>query len=139
VEELLKLTVEERILIYGLQPEEGSYELLSSFRLLEKHLRFSEEETRKYDIRNVSEPTPAIGTQPRMMVAFNKEVAEGYTKDIKIPARVSSYMSEKLSKMDEENKLLPQYVGLYERIYLGKKVDDGNVDTDKQSSSDNGK
>jgi len=137
MEALLKLTVEERILIYGLQPEAGSYELLASFRLMEKDLRFSEEETRKYDIQNIPEPTPPVGTQPRMMVAFNKEVAGDYTKEIKVPARISSYLAEKLSAMEEKEELTPQYVGLYERFYLGK-TNNGN-NSSKQGKSDNGK
>ena len=131
----MKLTVEDRILIYGLQPEKGNYELLSSFRLLEKNLRFNEEETRNYDIKNVPEPTPMPGVEPRMMVAFNKEVAEGYTKEIRIPARIRSYLTEKLEDLDSTEELTPQYVGLYEKFCLGKK--DGNADSTKQSKGDN--
>jgi hypothetical protein len=133
----LKLSVEDRILIYGLQPEKGSYELLSSFRLLEPNIRFSEEETRKYDIKHVEHPNPEPGKAPQMMVAFNKEVAEGYLKEVKIPARMSSYLSEVLTKKEEDSELTAQYMSLYERFCLGKtpstkeKVGkkDGNTDS----------
>jgi hypothetical protein len=133
MEGILKLSVEDRILIYGLQPEKGPYELLASFRLLEKDLRFTEEETRNYDIKNV----PAPDVPGKMMVAFNKEVARGHLKDIKMPARILSYLSEKLEEMDTEGELTFQLVEIYEKICLGKKEDGTNAG--KQSKSNNSK
>jgi hypothetical protein len=118
--------------VYSLQPQKGNFELLSSFRLLEPNIRFSEEETRNYDIKQMDG-----GPDGQMMVAFNKEVAEGYTKEVKVPARVLSYLVEKLEEMEAKGELTFQFMSLYERLVLGKK--ENGTDSSKQSKGDNGK
>ena len=129
----MKLTVEDRILIYGLQPEKGPYELLASFRIVEPEIRFTEKETREYDIKQMEGVNPE--GQKQMMVAFNKEVAEGYIKEVKLPARISSFIAETLSKKEEDGELTFQFLSLYERFCLGKK--DGNTNPTKQSKGNN--
>ena len=50
----MKLGIEDRIIIYGLFPPEGEYELLKAFREMEPLIKFTEEETRNYDIKQVA-------------------------------------------------------------------------------------
>jgi len=111
---------------------QGSFELLSAFKILEPKIKFTEEEIRKYDIKTTQNEVNGI---PMSMVSFNEEVAEGYFVDVKIPARIMSYMVEKLEEMDSNETLTFQYLSLYEKLCLGKK--DGNTDSSKQSEGDN--
>ena len=146
----MKLTVEERILVYGMQPQKGPYDLLAAFKTLEPRIRFNEEETRKYDIKQQEHEDPANPTGPNLMlIAFNKEVAEGHTREVKIPARCSSYLSEELSKKEEAGELTYQYISIYERFCLGKtpspprspdanQISFGKSDTDETIKEDNG-
>jgi hypothetical protein len=144
MEDILKLSVEDRILLYGLQPAKGPYELLASFRLLEPKIKFTEKETREYDIKQVPQVDPITG-EDRMAVAFNKEVAGDYTIDVQIPARMSSYISNLLEELDTKEELTFQYVSLYERFCLGKtgptlpidKVGKTNANINKQGKSTN--
>jgi len=138
MEKLLKLTLEERILMYSLQPEKGSFELLSAFKILENNIKFTESETRKYDIKTVKQPNPATG-QEQMMVAFNKEAAHGYTKDCKVPARMLSYYAEKLEELETKGELTFQFMGLYDRCVLGNepKEEKDGTDSSEQSEGDN--
>ena len=119
MEGLLKLGVEESILLYSLQPEKGSYELLDSFRKFESIIRFSEEETRNYDIKHIPTEQFDANGQPKMMVAFNKEVAGDYTKECKVPARMLSYLTKNLEDTETKEELTFQFLGLYERFVLG--------------------
>ena len=79
-------------------------------------LRFNEEETRQYDISQVNDD------KGQSHVTFNKEVAEGHTKECKIPPRALSYLSERLQEMSEKDGLTFQMLPLYERFCLNGNV-----------------
>ena len=127
----MKLSVLERILIYGMQPPQGKYDLLAAYKKLEPDLRFSEEETRKFDIKQVEHD--GKNGQKIGMVVFNQEVAEGHNKEVKIPARIMSYLAEELEKRDDEGTLTFQYLPLYEKFCLKVNKDDSS----KQGKSNN--
>ena len=120
----MKLTVEERILCYGLFPQQSSYELLKAFQALESELRFNEEETRQYDIAQVNDD------KGQSHVTFNKEVAAEQYKEIKMPALCLSYISDRLQDLSKDNQLTFTMIPLYERIVLN-----GNIS--KPSKGDN--
>ena len=129
----MKLGIEDRIIIYGLFPPEGEYELLKAFREMEPLIKFSEEETRNYDIKQV-----AI-EGGNNQITYNKEVADENTdgKEVKIPHRALSYCIDRLEKMSNDNKLTYQLMPIYEKLVLGKVKNVRN--TNKSSKSDNGK
>ena len=128
MEDLLKLTVEERILLFGLFPQQSDYETLVAFKKLEKELRFNEEESRKFDIDQVV-------VDGQQQVKFNKEVTTGYLVDIQVPHRALSYFSEKLSEMSDKKVLSYPHIQLYEKFVLGEV----NADTSKQGKGNNKK
>jgi len=126
--------------MYSLQPQKGSFELLSAFKILENNIKFTEDETRKYDIKTIKQPDPKTG-QEAMMVAFNKEAADGYRKECKVPARMLSYYAETLEDLETKGELTFQFMGLYDRFVLGNepKEEKNGTDSNKQSEGDNGK
>lgn len=115
MEDLLKLTVEDRILIYGLIPQESDYETLRDFKKLEDDLKFNEDETRRFDISQVKDETTGLAH-----VTFNKEVTEGHLKDVKLPARANAAIVERLHKLSNDKKLTYQYLPLYEKFCVGE-------------------
>lgn len=115
MEDLLKLTVEDRILIYGLIPQESDYETLRDFKKLEDELKFNEDETRRFDISQVKDEASGLAH-----VTFNKEVTEGHLKDINFPARANAAVVEKLHKLSNDKKLTYQYLPLYEKFCVGE-------------------
>ena len=113
MEECLKLTVEESIIILGLLPQETNYRLWKDIFKFEKDIKFTEDETRQFDI-----DAKQVGEQ--MNVTFNKEVTEGYFREVKIPMLVRAAITAELDKRSQENKLTRQYVTLYEKFCVGE-------------------
>ena len=112
MEECLKLTVEESIIILGLLPQETNYRLWKDIFKFEKDIKFTEDETRQFDI-----DAKQVGEQ--MNVTFNKEVTEGYFREVKIPMLVRAAITAELEKRSQENKLTRHYVTLYEKFCVG--------------------
>ena len=127
----MKLSIEDRILLFGLFPQKGNYELLLAFKELEPIVRFSEKETREFDINQTQDPASG-----QSHVSFNKEVADSVEeeslKDIKFPTRAHSYLVEKLQEMSDNGELTYQQMSLYKKIVLGKS------DVHKSSKSSKG-
>ena len=139
MEDILKFTIEDRIRLYGLLPEKGSYELLKAVKDFEPMIRFNEEETRRFDIKQQVDEATKISH-----VYYNREVAEaaaqdGESKEIKIPHALLSYMVDRLEKSSQEGELDYPMVEIYEKLVLGKeKVKENVRDASKSSKSNNG-
>ena len=99
--------------MYGMFPQQSSFEVLKAFQTLEKNLKFTEEETRQYDISQVNDE------KNQSHVTFNREVALAADPiEIKIPALALSYISDKLQDMSDKDQLTFTMIPLYERIVL---------------------
>ncbi len=109
-------SIEERILIYSLLPQQGDYLLLKECLAYQDTIRFTEEEVRNYDISHL------MTEDGRMQVTFNKEVAEGDPESIrsfKTPALLASHIAEQLGDLDRKKALTIQLLSLYEKFVLG--------------------
>lgn len=128
----MKLGIEDRIILYGLFPQEGEYELLKAFREMEPLIKFTEEETRNYDIKQVSVENG------NSQITYNKEVADENKdgKEVKVPHRALSHCIDRLEKMSSEGKLTYQLMPIYEKLVLGKIKNVRN--TNKSSKGNNG-
>jgi hypothetical protein len=120
MEGLLKFTIEDRIRLYSLLPEKGTYELLKAVKECEPNIRFDEEETRIFDIKQEVDPETNQG-----MVFYSKEVAvaaaeKGEYKEVKIPPQLLSYMVDKLEKLSQAGEMEFAFIDIYERLVLGK-------------------
>jgi HSP20 family molecular chaperone IbpA len=124
----LKLSIEDRILTYGLTPPKGDYELLKAFKQLENQIKFTEEETRNYDIKQEVDAKTGLS-----QVRFNKEVAdvEDSEIEVKIPPRALSFIVERLEKASNEGELIYQQMGIYEKFVLGVKPKEVQVKESK--------
>lgn len=54
----------------------------------------------------------------RSQVIYNKQVAEGYTKDVRIKPHAKSYLAQFLSDKSKDKKLTEQFLPLYEKFVV---------------------
>jgi len=112
--ERLKLTMLERITVSRFLPTKGNYELMkASEELAKPALTFTEEESRKYDVRH--EVDKKTGQQ---LVWFNKDASEGYESDIKLPPIVSACIAKQLKELSEKEELEPVMLSVYEKFVM---------------------
>lgn len=109
----MKLSVSDRILMYGLLPEKGNYKLLKEVvKFREGVLKFNRQESERFDIEQVQTP------EGYMQVKFNKEVADSHEIEVKIPILVKAAIVEKLKSMDKSNQLREDLLPLYEKFIV---------------------
>jgi hypothetical protein len=107
-----ELSVEERILLFGILPQESDYRSMLEIKDFRTLITFNEEETRNYDITVLESP------EGQMRVTFNKEAAVGHIKEYDISPRVAAVINEQLEKLDKERKVTDQLLGLFEKFLL---------------------
>lgn len=107
----MKLTVLERVLVSGLLPEKGSYDLLVAANKLKDELGFNEEEVRKYDISGRHRKEDG-----RYEVTFNVQATHGYEKDVKVNPTMLGYLETKLKEMSDNGDLEQSLISIYEKF-----------------------
>lgn len=143
----MKLTVLERIQVSRFFPQKGNYEILRAWEDFKPELNFGEEETRKFDIaaksldqdRLIQEISKTFGfnqegikkldeiieklgykniMKGQQVITFNADASFGYEKEVKIPAKVSSYLAKQLKDLSEKGELDSSLLVLYEKFVL---------------------
>jgi len=150
----LKLSIEERILLFSLLPRKSDYETLNEIIEARDALTFTEEETRKFDIttsfpsefrcsacstvfnnQNGIVPSALDGKyycpvcesgettllsedKSRQNIAFNKEVAGDYTKQITIKPRILAEIVGVLEETSKKKELTEQLLPIYKKLVL---------------------
>lgn len=108
----MTLTILERIMVVSMLPEKGSRRLVEAIEKFRNEIKFNEEETRNYDI------SQRVKEGGLVEIQFNQEVAEGYEKDIKVPPILSSFIAEKLKKMDKDEQVDNRFLSLFEKFVV---------------------
>jgi hypothetical protein len=85
---------------------------MAAFEKVKPKIRFTEEETRKFDIEQ------KVLNPQQVQVQYNKEVGEEYYVDIKIPSNLMGYIVGRLKKMSEEKKITENFLTLYEKFVV---------------------
>lgn len=109
----MKLTIHESLLTLGLLPVKGGYDILKACLELKKNIAFTEEETRKYDIRVVEQEKDG-----RQYINFNKEISEKYLREVKVPTVAKEYIKSKLVELSEAGELDEGQLSLYEKFVI---------------------
>ena len=102
----MKLNLIERFTILNLLPKETNFATLKIVRELQKVLSTSEEEFKKYEIKQVEDKIT-------WNVKGNEEV------EIKIGEKATDIIVEELKKLDNEKKLTKQHLSVYDKFIGG--------------------
>ena len=97
------LSVEERILILSILPNEGSFSTLKVLTQLRMGLSFTEEELKKWEIKD--EPTAG-----RISWETDGEA------ELPIGEKATDIIVDSLKRLDKEKKLPVQAMGIYEKF-----------------------
>ena len=109
----MKLTLPERVSLLAVLPVEGNIVTLRIVRELQNQLGFSEEEIRRYGIKN---NTRSDGTT---FISWNPDMAKE-EKDIEIGEAAKGVIVNQLKKLDAQGKLHISMMPLYEKFVEGK-------------------
>lgn len=103
----MELTIDERLTLMLLLPNEGKYNMLKLLRVLREELSFTDEEHKQLEIRNENN-----------RVIWNLEKSKGYVKDIHVGEILSDIIRDKLQKLETEGKLMEVQMSLYEKFVV---------------------
>ena len=107
----MKLNVLERLLALSVLPEEGDFVTLKVIRRGKMELSFSEDELKKYKVKNVEVETPDGKKQNTQWDSSVEQETE-----IKLGSKVISLVSEGLEKLNKDKKLKEEHYTLYEKF-----------------------
>ena len=99
----MKLSIKDRIVLHNILPSEGSFVTLKIVRDLREALGFSEAEVAEFEIR-----------QEGADVHWNADKA--VDKEVEIGPAAAQVIRSALSKLDQQQKLTPDLLGVYERF-----------------------
>ena len=103
----MKLTINERIVLFELLPKEGSFSTLKILREAREALELTPKERKDWEVQIT--PQGAIQWNPKKAKAVEVNM-----KDVQDIAKAA------LEKLDKDEKLADQHVTLYEKIVLNK-------------------
>lgn len=101
----MDLTVLDRILLFGVLPNEGDILTLKTLRVLREDLSFSDEEKDQFDIVSTAEK-----------ITWNEQKAEGHVKRVTITPKMQVTIAERLKQMSAQGKLQDLHVDLYDKF-----------------------
>jgi len=105
----VKLDVKERIVIGMLLPKEASFAKWKIFNDLRNVLSPTEEEARQINLKDL----PTGGVTANWDAVPEKEIVFGEVAE--------KFIVDALKKLDEQEKLLPEHISLYEKFVIRKK------------------
>ena len=101
----MKLTINERIILFGLLPKEGSFSTLRILREAKEALELTKKERKDWEV--VMHPNGAV--------QWNSDKA----KEVNINCNdVLDIAEAALIKLDKEEKLTENHISLYEKIVV---------------------
>jgi len=103
----MKLNIAERFMVLGMLPKESNFATLKIVRQLQESLSLTEEEFKDFDVK-----------QEGQQIQWNKKGTE--EKEIEIGEKATDIIIEALKKLNDNNKLTPQHISLYEKFIWGK-------------------
>jgi hypothetical protein len=104
----MKLTVLERIVLPMILPKEGDYLTLKTAAEAQKEIALTDDEMDEVELR--------VGEKGQLQ--WNPEKAK--EKEVKITARATVMIEEALKKLDDEKKLTPDHMTLFEKFVEAK-------------------
>jgi len=135
MENKLKLTVYERIVLQNILPQEGDFITLKLVRKLREALAFNEKEIAEVNFRNhwncpqckkveVSNEMPKCLDCDIYMVSggqvtWDDEKAKKVVKDVFMGAKMLALCETTLKKLNDEEKLTDQHMSLYGKFVEG--------------------
>ena len=105
----MKLTIAERLTLLDVMPKEGNYMTLKVVRTLQEEIGFADEEFKKYDL-----------IQEGDNVRWDSDADFKEQKDVKIGEKGFDIICEAIKKLDNESKLKPVHMSLYEKFIENK-------------------
>ena len=99
----MKLNIAERFMVLGMLPKESNFATLKIVRQLQESLSLTEEEFKDFDVK-----------QEGQQIQWNKKGTE--EKEIEIGEKATDIIIEALKKLNDNNKLTPQHISLYEKF-----------------------
>ena len=102
----MELNVLERLLALNLLPKEGTFANLKLLRVTRENLSFSEEENKSLNFRNE-------GTGNEARTLWNDGLPD---KDVQIGEVATQMLVKALKKLNDEEKLTPEHMTLYEKF-----------------------
>jgi len=115
----VKLNIAERIALMGILPSESNVVTLRIVRDLQRDLSFTEEELKKWKIKNRIQP------DGRTLFTWDIDFANE-TKDISIGEVAKGIIVEQLKRLSSENRLRLEVLDLYEK-FVEEKTQRGEV------------
>lgn len=111
----MKLTVQERLTLGNmLAPLEGDFTTLKLVRKLRGDLSFSDEEFKKFEIKQVPGGDGSVSLTWRTLDKKNKPIDQ--EADIEIGEKATDIIVSALSKLNEQKKLRNDHFTLYEKF-----------------------
>lgn len=111
----MKLIVQERLTLGNmLTPLEGNFATLKVIRKLRGDLSFSDEEFKKWEIKQVPGGDGATSLTWRLFDSKNKPIDQ--EAEIEIGEKATDVIVLALSKLNEQKKLKNQHFSLYEKF-----------------------
>ena len=104
----MKLTVLERIVLPMILPKEGDYLTLKTAAEAQKEIALTDDEMDEVELK--------VGEKGQLQ--WNPEKAK--EKEVKITARATVMIEEALKKLDDEKKLTPDHMTLFEKFVEAK-------------------
>jgi len=104
-----KLTVVERIALLNILPFEGNVVTLKIIRDLQSNLSFSEEEMKRFKMKNIRRPDGST------FAVWDSDLAEE-TKEIEIGDVANDMIVEQLKALEARKKLRMEMLTLYEKF-----------------------
>ena len=108
----MKLNIAERIALLNILPLEGNLVTLKIIRTLQSELAFSEEEIKRFKVKNTMKPDGSA------FVVWNSDFTKE-TKDVEIGEVAHSIIVEQLKMLENAKKLRLELLDLYEK-FVGK-------------------
>ena len=109
----MKLNILERIALLNVLPRQGSALTLRIILDLQRELSFTEEEMEEYKMKNTTMP------DGRTAMVWDEDFSD-MKKDIKIGKVASGIIERELTKLNNQERLPMEGLGLYERFVEGK-------------------
>lgn len=104
----MKLSVAERIILFGLLPEKGTFLNLKQIRKVREDASFSDKETKDFEIQ-----TTADGR-----IVWNPKKAKEV--EIEISDSIHKIIKDKLEDLDKNAELEERHFTLYEKFIINK-------------------
>lgn len=106
----MELSVLERMVLFGVIPKEGDIFTMKQVRKLREEIAFSDDEREVLNFR------PVVGDDGKPTGGLRWEEDQDPNKPVKFGPKMFVIVADALRKLNQEKKLTPQHVDLYEKF-----------------------